>query len=61
MPPQLYKSPLPNFDKLNNPWSKQKMYEVRRIYLLRSSWIKDMSKPLLPRKYFDPNGAAGAG
>ena len=37
-------------------------YQLRReLYLKRSSWIRDMSAPLKPRKKFNPYGAAGAG
>lgn len=45
----------------NESMTTDSLIKIRDLYLLRSSWIKDMSKPLLPRKYFDPNGAAGAG
>jgi len=59
MPPQTNNSH--QVDNLSIQWSKKHFNEVRELYLLRSSWIRDMSKPLLPRKYFDPNGSAGAG
>ena len=34
---------------------------LREMYIKGSSWIRDMSAPLKPRKKFNPYGAAGAG
>ena len=61
MPPYTPSSSLSkNRNYVTVQWSKEHFNKVREMYLLHSSWIINMSTPLSPRKYFDPNGSAGA-